>query len=312
MEITVYTRTNDAQCKATMRALRAQGLEFTAVDVTTSPAGRAVVAELGYQSYPVVVAGRDHWCGYRPERVSELAQAAPPALSGEFAAQLAVADQVAAETVRERPVFDPMVAAQQSGFTPPDVAAAQLWAAPFVASAQRKGPIPAAGSPEWVALPASDPRKGAALFQAGLARIAEEARLPEILAQQIQENRRSIDEALVDSSRAVSESMSASGMLKPSPSHAELEAIRYPDYTREQLREMRGHTTAGTLPAAGSGEPSTTQPTAAAERAARHFTLLPPPSGRAPTAAAAPVAQPPPPALYAVADMNSEKRGLTR
>lgn len=74
--ITVYTKPNCQQCKATFRALDKAGLDYTAVDISVDTEAREYVLALGYLSAPVVVIDADtHWGGYRDDRLAELVAA---------------------------------------------------------------------------------------------------------------------------------------------------------------------------------------------------------------------------------------------
>jgi len=64
MSITVYSKPRCPQCDATYRALDKQGVSYE--------------KSLGYQQAPVVVAGEDHWSGFRPDRIKAVAAAAAP------------------------------------------------------------------------------------------------------------------------------------------------------------------------------------------------------------------------------------------
>ncbi len=75
MTITVYSKPACVQCTATYRALDKQGLEYTVVDLSTDESSLDYVRSLGYQQAPVVVAGDDHWSGYRPDRIKAAATA---------------------------------------------------------------------------------------------------------------------------------------------------------------------------------------------------------------------------------------------
>ncbi|NAZ84018.1 glutaredoxin-like protein NrdH [Kineococcus sp. R8] len=74
MSITVYSTPSCVQCKATYRALDKKGLPYEVVDVTVDAQALALVQGLGYVQAPVVVAGDEHWSGFRPDRVSALAE----------------------------------------------------------------------------------------------------------------------------------------------------------------------------------------------------------------------------------------------
>ena len=74
--ITVYTKPACVQCNATYKALDKQCLDYQVVDISTDDAARDYVMSLGYLQAPVVVAGSEHWSGFRPDRVKALAAAA--------------------------------------------------------------------------------------------------------------------------------------------------------------------------------------------------------------------------------------------
>jgi len=76
MSITVYTKPACVQCNATYKALDKAGIEFTKVDISVDAAAREYVLSLGYLQAPVVVAGDEHWSGFRPDRINALATAA--------------------------------------------------------------------------------------------------------------------------------------------------------------------------------------------------------------------------------------------
>jgi glutaredoxin-like protein NrdH len=74
--ITVYTKPNCQQCRATFRALDKAGLDYTAVDISADTEARDYVLALGYLAAPVVVVDADtHWSGYRDDRLAELVAA---------------------------------------------------------------------------------------------------------------------------------------------------------------------------------------------------------------------------------------------
>lgn len=76
MTITVYSKPLCPQCDATYRLLDKQGLDYQSVDVTTDKQALSFIMNLGYQQAPVVVAGDDHWSGFRPDRIKKAAAAA--------------------------------------------------------------------------------------------------------------------------------------------------------------------------------------------------------------------------------------------
>lgn len=76
MTITVYTKPACVQCNATYKALDKVGVEYTVVDISQDDDARDYVMALGYLQAPVVVAGEDHWSGFRPDRIKALATVA--------------------------------------------------------------------------------------------------------------------------------------------------------------------------------------------------------------------------------------------
>ncbi|MCI1206655.1 MAG: glutaredoxin-like protein NrdH [Microbacteriaceae bacterium] len=75
MSITVYSKPACVQCNATYRALDKRGISYDVVDITRDPAALERVKGLGYLQAPVVVAGADHWSGFRPDKIDALAAA---------------------------------------------------------------------------------------------------------------------------------------------------------------------------------------------------------------------------------------------
>lgn len=74
MSIMVYSKPNCPQCTMTCRLLDQLGLEYQAVDVTQDQEALEYILSLGYKQAPVVVAGDNHWSGYRPDRIKTLAK----------------------------------------------------------------------------------------------------------------------------------------------------------------------------------------------------------------------------------------------
>ena len=66
---TVYTKPNCVQCTATFKALDKAGITYAKVDISVDAEARDYVMALGYLQAPVVVAGDDHWSGFRPDRI---------------------------------------------------------------------------------------------------------------------------------------------------------------------------------------------------------------------------------------------------
>ena len=74
--ITVYSKPACVQCTATTRELDRKEISYTYIDLTKDTEAMAKVAELGYRQAPVVVAGDDHWAGFRPDKIGQLASTA--------------------------------------------------------------------------------------------------------------------------------------------------------------------------------------------------------------------------------------------
>lgn len=72
MTVTIYTRPDCQPCRMTCRRLDAAGLDYDVVDISTDDTARDYVMALGYLQAPVVVAGDEHWSGFRPERIKAL------------------------------------------------------------------------------------------------------------------------------------------------------------------------------------------------------------------------------------------------
>jgi glutaredoxin-like protein NrdH len=79
--VTVYTKPACVQCNATYKALDKRDIEYSRVDISADHQARDYVISLGYCRLPVVVAGDDHWSGFRPDRIRELNPAGTRAAS---------------------------------------------------------------------------------------------------------------------------------------------------------------------------------------------------------------------------------------
>lgn len=71
--VTVYTKPACVQCNATYKALDKAGVDYDVIDITTDPEAREFVLSLGYLQAPVVVAGGEHWSGFKPDKIAALA-----------------------------------------------------------------------------------------------------------------------------------------------------------------------------------------------------------------------------------------------
>ncbi|MFT3900577.1 MAG: glutaredoxin-like protein NrdH [Gordonia sp. (in: high G+C Gram-positive bacteria)] len=75
MAITVYTKPACVQCNATYKALDKAGVEYQVIDISEDAEARDYVMALGYLQAPVVVAGDEHWSGFRPDRIKAVVAA---------------------------------------------------------------------------------------------------------------------------------------------------------------------------------------------------------------------------------------------
>lgn len=75
MSIIIYSKPDCVQCHATYRALDRQGIDYQVIDLTQDSHALNLVKSLGYQQVPVIIAGDDHWCGFRPDKIGALAHA---------------------------------------------------------------------------------------------------------------------------------------------------------------------------------------------------------------------------------------------
>jgi len=73
MSIIIYSKPSCVQCTATYRALESKGLSYQVVDISQDEAALAHVQGLGYRQVPVVIAGQNHWAGFRPDMINQLA-----------------------------------------------------------------------------------------------------------------------------------------------------------------------------------------------------------------------------------------------
>jgi glutaredoxin-like protein NrdH len=70
----LFTKPSCVQCTATYRALDAKGIDYDVVDLSEDAAALEQVKSLGYLQAPVVITDEDHWSGFRPDKIDELAQ----------------------------------------------------------------------------------------------------------------------------------------------------------------------------------------------------------------------------------------------
>jgi len=79
MTVTVYSKPACVQCNATVRALDKKGIEYDVIDMSQDMNALERVRALGYMQAPVVMAGADHWSGFRPDKIAGLEEASSAA-----------------------------------------------------------------------------------------------------------------------------------------------------------------------------------------------------------------------------------------
>lgn len=87
--ITVFTKPDCVQCDRTRAQLTKHSLTFTTRDVTTDAQALDYITRgLGYRQAPVVVIddGAQHWSGYRPDKIAQLASLRSPSAATTAAA----------------------------------------------------------------------------------------------------------------------------------------------------------------------------------------------------------------------------------
>lgn len=73
--VTVYSKPACVQCTATTREMDRKGITYKYIDLTEDADAMAKVRDLGYMQAPVVIAGEEHWGGFRPDKIGTLTQA---------------------------------------------------------------------------------------------------------------------------------------------------------------------------------------------------------------------------------------------
>lgn len=72
MTVTLYTKPACVQCTATKKALDKNGVEYDVVDLSEDADARDYVMSLGYLQAPIVIAGEQHWAGFKPDAIRAL------------------------------------------------------------------------------------------------------------------------------------------------------------------------------------------------------------------------------------------------
>ena len=70
--ITVFTLPECVQCDSTKKYLDKNNVDYYVVDLSEDDEAREYVSGLGYKSAPVVVAEKDHWSGFRIDKLNAL------------------------------------------------------------------------------------------------------------------------------------------------------------------------------------------------------------------------------------------------
>lgn len=73
MTVVIYTLPSCVQCDTTKRMMQKIDVEYREVDLSVNEEAYQMVKALGYSAAPVVVAGEEHWSGFRPDRIQSLA-----------------------------------------------------------------------------------------------------------------------------------------------------------------------------------------------------------------------------------------------
>lgn len=74
MTVTVLSKNSCVQCNATYRLLDKEGVDYEVRNISTDEEALTLAMSLGYKSAPVVIAGENHWSGFRPDKIEELAK----------------------------------------------------------------------------------------------------------------------------------------------------------------------------------------------------------------------------------------------
>jgi glutaredoxin-like protein NrdH len=73
LTVTVYTLPSCVQCDSTKKVLQRNEIPYNEIDLSINNDAMEMVKALGYASAPVVIAGEEHWAGFRPDKLSNLA-----------------------------------------------------------------------------------------------------------------------------------------------------------------------------------------------------------------------------------------------
>lgn len=73
MSVTVYTKPDCVQCRATFRALDKAGIKYESIDLMQDVKSFEYVRDfLGFVRAPVVVTPDDTWAGFNPDKINQI------------------------------------------------------------------------------------------------------------------------------------------------------------------------------------------------------------------------------------------------
>lgn len=72
--VTVYSLPNCVQCESTKRLLTRSEVAYEEVDLSQDSDALSMIRQLGYTAAPVVIAGDEHWSGFRPDKLATLSE----------------------------------------------------------------------------------------------------------------------------------------------------------------------------------------------------------------------------------------------
>lgn len=72
MKVTIYTTPDCVQCNQTKKVFDRKEIKYETVDLSTDSSAMEMVKSLGYSQAPVVIAGDQHWSGFRMARIEDV------------------------------------------------------------------------------------------------------------------------------------------------------------------------------------------------------------------------------------------------
>lgn len=73
MAITIYSKPSCKQCELSKDLMDKCGVTYKTVDVSKDDDALAYVKGLGYMGAPVIVTDTEHWYGFRPDKIKQIA-----------------------------------------------------------------------------------------------------------------------------------------------------------------------------------------------------------------------------------------------